>query len=83
MEKVIIKLKRTFQNWVIHTVRTHKGGGEGSSQMRTIAFKGGGEVSRLRKYAKKFYLDRKISKLFFFCTKEAITLSFIIVYRKV
>ena len=82
MQKVIIKLKRTFQNWVIHTVRTHKGGGEGSSQTRTIAFKGGrfqGCVST----QKSFFLDRKISKLFFFCTKEAITLSFIIVYRKV
>ena len=42
-------------------------------------------VSRLRTYAKKFFfLDHKISKVFFFCTEEAITLPFIIiVYRKV
>ena len=68
---------------VIHIVRTHKGGGEGSSQIRTIAYKGGGGVSRLGKYAKKIFSDHKISKLFFVCTKEVITLPFIIVYRKV
>ena len=32
---------------------------------------------------KNDFFDHKIAKLFFFCTKEAITLSFIIVYRKV
>ena len=45
---------------------------------------GGRGVSRLRPYAKKkFFLDHKISKLFFFCTKKAITLPYIIVHRKV
>ena len=69
---------------LIHIVRTHKGEGEGSSQMRTIAYKGGGgfKIAYVRK--KDFFLDRQISKpFFFFCTKEANTLSFIIVYRKV
>ena len=55
---------------VIYIVRPHKGGGEGSSQMFKVAY--------VRK--KKFFLDNKISKLFFFCTKEAIALPFIIVY---
>ena len=51
--------------------------------MRTIAYKreGGFMVAYVRK--KKNFLDHTISKLFFFCTKEAITLPFIIVYRKV
>ena len=44
---------------------------------------GGGGGSRLRTYAKKkFFLNHKISNLFLFCTKEAITLPFIIVYIK-
>ena len=54
--------------------------------MRTIAYKGGGgrgfKVEYVRK-KKKNFLDHKISKLFFFCTKEAITLPFIFMYRKV
>ena len=57
--------------------------------MRTIAYKGGGggvgdggEGSRLRTYTKNFFLHLKVSKRFFFGTKEAITLPFIIVYRK-
>ena len=64
---------------VIHIVRTHKGGGEGSNQMRTIAYQEGG----CKRTQKKIFLDQKISKPFFFCTKEAVTLPFIIVYRKV
>ena len=67
---------------VIHTVRTDKGGGEGLSQMRTIAYKRGGRVQDYAPLQKNF-LDHKISKLFFLCTKEAITLPFIMVYRKV
>ena len=51
--------------------------------MRKIAYKRGKGDSRLRTYAKKFFFDHQISKLFFLCTKEAITLPFIIVYRKV
>ena len=68
---------------IIRIVLTYKKGGEGSRQMRTIAYKGEGGL-RLRTYPKtKRFLDHKISKLFFFCTKEAITLLFIIVFRKV
>ena len=58
--------------------------GEESSQMRTIRYKGGGgggEGARLHMYAKNFFLDHKISKHFFFFV-QAITLPFIIVYRK-
>ena len=60
-----------------HIVRTHKGGGEGSSQMRAIPYKGrwGFKVAYVRK---KNFLDHKILKFFFFCTKEAITLPFIL-----
>ena len=55
--------------------------------MCTIACKGDGGGgkggSRLRTYAKKiFFLNHKISNIFLFCTKEAITLPFIIVYIK-
>ena len=52
--------------------------------MRTIAYKrerGRFKVAYVRK--KKFFLEHKTSKLFFFCTKEALTLPFDIVYRKV
>ena len=67
---------------VIHIVRTHKGGRERSSQLHVIVYKGGrvSSIAYVRK--KKYFLDHKISKLFFFCAKEAITLAFIIVYRK-
>ena len=44
---------------------------------------GGGVHGCVRAQKKKNFLDHTISKLFFFCTKEAITLPFIIVYRKV
>ena len=56
---------------LIHIVRTHKGEGEGSSQMRTIAYKGGGgfKVAYVRK--KDFFLDRQISKPFFFLCKRS------------
>ena len=56
-------------------------GGEGSTQMPTIAYKEGGGF-QVAYVQKKFFLDNKISKLLFFCKKEAIILSFIIVYRK-
>ena len=60
------------------------GGGEGSRQMNTIAYEeeGGGGGSKLRTYAKKKIFTTK-SQNFHFFTKEAITLPFIIVYRKV
>ena len=64
-----------------HSTYAH-GGGEGSRQMNTTAYEeegGGFKVAYVRK-KKDFY--HKISKLSFF-TKEAITLPFIIVYRKV
>ena len=44
---------------------------------------GGGGVKVLYVHTKKIFLDCKISKLFFFCAKEVITLSFVIVYRQV
>ena len=55
--------------------------------MRTIAYKGGGEGGRpgfkvAYVHKKNFFLHLKVSKRFFFGTKEAITLPFIIVYRK-
>ena len=66
---------------VIHIGLIHKGGREGSSQMRTIALKGEGWFQGCVRTQKEFF--GKISKLFFVCTKEVITLSFIFVYRKV
>ena len=51
--------------------------------MRTIGYKGDGGFQDCVRTQKKFALDRKISKLFFIYAKEAITLPFIIVYRKV
>ena len=52
--------------------------------MRTIGYAGGrGFQGCVRTQKKYFFLDYKISKVFFFCTKKAITLRFIIVYRKV
>ena len=66
---------------IIHIVLTHKGGREGSTQMRTIALKGEGWFQGCVRTQKEFF--GKISKLFFVCTKEVITLSFIFVYRKV
>ena len=72
-------------NGVIHIVRTHKGRGERSSQMRTIACKrgegGGFKIAYVQK-KKKNFLDHKISKRFVFCTKETMTLPFIIVIEK-
>ena len=53
--------------------------------MHTITYKGrGGFQGCVHMQKKFFFLDHKISKVFFFCTEEAITLPFIIiVYRKV
>ena len=58
---------------VIDIVLTHKGRGEGSSQMRTIAYKGGGgfNVAYVRK-KKRFFLDHKISKTFLFFVQEKL-----------
>ena len=58
------------------------GGGEGSRQMNTIAYEEEEGVSKLCTYAKKKFFTTK-SQNFHFFTKEAITLPFIIVYRKV
>ena len=60
-------------------VCTHKGEGEGSSQKHTIGYKEEGGFQGCVRALKKKKLDQKNSKLFFFCTKEAITLLFIIV----
>ena len=64
-------------------VCTHKGGGERSSQIRAIAYKREGGFQGSVRTQKIFFLNHKISKFFFFCTKEAITLPFIIVYNNV
>ena len=51
--------------------------------MRTIPDKREeGGIQACIRTQKKIFLDHKNSKLSFLCTKEAITLSFIIVYRK-
>ena len=55
---------------VIHIVRKHKGGGEGSSQMFKIAYKRGKGDSRLRAYAKKFSLTTKSQNFSFFVQKS-------------
>ena len=58
---------------VIHIVRTPKGGGEGSSQMRTIAYKGEGRVSRLRRaQKKKFFWITKPQNFSFFVQKKLL-----------
>ena len=76
-------ISSSFLLRVIHIVCTHKEGGEGSSQMRTIVDKRGEGCFKVVYVHKNIFLDHKISKRFFFCTKEAITLPFSIVYRKV
>ena len=67
---------------VIHIVLTHKGGGVVKPNTYDYVL-GGRGVFKVAYVRKKFFLDHKIPKLFFFCKKEAITLPFIIVYRKV
>ena len=48
-----------FKYGVIHIVRTHKGGGEGSSQMRTIACKGDGGFKVAYVRIKNFFWTTK------------------------
>ena len=74
----------SFSCGVIHIVRRQKGGG-GSSQMRTIGYAGGRGFQGCVRTQKKifFFWTTKSQKFSFFCTKKAITLRFIIVYRKV
>ena len=58
----------------------------GRGQVKPNAYdcvQGGEGVQGCVRTQKNFFLDHKISDLFFFGTKEAITLPFIIVYRKV
>ena len=57
---------------LIHIVRTHKGEGEGSSQMRTIAYKGGGgfKVAYVRK--KDFFFGPPNLKTFLFCVQKKL-----------
>ena len=65
-------------------VRMHKGAGrEGRGQAKCIHLPTGGRGIQGWVRTHENILDQKISKLFFFCTKEAIALPFIIVYRKV
>ena len=64
---------------------TQRGGGEGSSQMRTIVCKGEGSF-KVAYVCKNIFFglqNHKTFFFFFFFTKEAITLPFSIVYRKV
>ena len=67
----------------MHIVRTHKGRGEGSSQMRTITYQGGGKGFQGYVHTQNNFFGATKSQNLFFCTKEAITLPFIIVHRKV
>ena len=55
---------------VIHTVRTDKGGGEGLSQMRTIAYKRGGRVQDYAPLQKKFFGPQNL-KTFLFMYKRS------------
>ena len=55
---------------LIHIVRTHKGEGEGSTQMRTIAYKGGG------------FKVAYVSKNDFFWTAKSQNLSVFFVQKK-
>ena len=55
------------------TIAYKEGGGGGGG---VGGGKGDGEGSRLRTCTKKFFLHLKVSKRFFFGTKEAITLPY-------
>ena len=78
-----MKKGSSFRYGVILIVLTQKVGGEGSSQMHTMAYKGEGafKIAYVRRNA--FFWTRKSQHFSFFCTKEAFTLLFFIVYRKV
>ena len=66
-----------------HSTYGQRGGGGGVKPNTYDYVLGGRRVFKVAYVRKKNFLDHKIPKLFFFCTKEAITLPFIIVYRKV
>ena len=58
---------------VIYIVRPHKGGGEGSSQMRTTAYKGGGGVQGCVRTQKKiFFWTTKSQNFSFFVQKKLL-----------
>ena len=90
-KRTILKHRTKFTQGVIHIVRMHKGGRERSSKMLTIAYKGGGGFQgcvRIPPAPPQFFFGPQSLKisLFFaqvFCTKEAITLPFIFMYKKV
>ena len=66
-----------------HSAYAHGGrGGVASNEYNCVRGRRGGGGSKLRTYAKKKIFTTK-SQNFHFFTKEAITLPFIIVYRKV
>ena len=71
---------------VIHIVLTHKGGGGGVVKPKTYNYVLGGrgvlKVAYVRDKKEKKIRPQNL-KTFLFCTKEAITLPFITVYRKV
>ena len=73
------------RNGFIHKVRTYKGRGEGSSQIAYDCVQGdeGGSFQGCVRTQIFFFFGPQNLKTFLFCTKEAITLPFIIVHRKV
>ena len=67
----------------LHSMYVQKGEGRGQTKCIRLCARGeGGFQGCVLTQKTKIFLDRKISKFFSFCTKEAITLAFIIVYRK-
>ena len=56
---------------VIYIVRPHKGGGEGASQMRTTAYKGGGGVQGCVRTQKKIFFGQQNLKTFLFLYKRS------------
>ena len=57
---------------VIHRIPTDKGGGERSSQMRTIAYKRGGGVQGYVPLQKNFFWTTKSQNFSFFAQKKLL-----------
>ena len=55
-----------LKHGVIHIVRTHKGGGERSSQIRAIAYKGEGGFQGCLRTQKKIFFEPQNLKVFLF-----------------
>ena len=83
--KKIIRIydrKLSFKG-VIHIVRTHKGGGEGSSQMRTIAYKGGGGFQGYVRMQKKFFGPQNLKTFVFLYNISYYIAIYYCVYKSV